>query len=328
MEAFPELRRALDEALQAIPPATLSRAVHELSQRYRSEYATGQTRFTRSLDDVVAYAAYRLPATFGALCAVFASTRDRRPDWKPRSLLDVGAGPGAAMWAAVETWTSLEELTLVERDEHMIRFGQRLALHSESSAIRSAWWKQQDVLADWTESERDIVVASYLLGELPTRSREGLVDHLWSLTDDTLVLVEPGTPRGFALVREARDRLRAQGAYTLAPCPHNDACPMRDDDWCHFAQRISRSRVHRTAKRAQLSYEDEKYSYVALSRHPGTPFGARIIRHPQIRPGRISLRLSTPTGLADQTVPRSAGERFRRARDASWGGTWPDHETR
>ena len=232
------------------------------------------------------------------------------------------------MWAAVETWTSLEELTLVERDEHMIRFGQRLALHSESSAIRSAWWKQQDVLADWTESERDIVVASYLLGELPTRSREGLVDHLWSLTDDTLVLVEPGTPRGFALVREARDRLRAQGAYTLAPCPHNDACPMRDDDWCHFAQRISRSRVHRTAKRAQLSYEDEKYSYVALSRHPGTPFGARIIRHPQIRPGRISLRLSTPTGLADQTVPRSAGERFRRARDASWGGTWPDHETR
>ncbi len=328
MEAFPELRRALDEALQAIPPATLSRAVHELSQRYRSEYATGQTRFTRSLDDVVAYAAYRLPATFGALCAVFASTRDRRPAWKPRSLLDVGAGPGAAMWAAVETWTSLEELTLVERDEHMIRFGQRLALHSESSAIRSAWWKQQDVLADWTESERDIIVASYLLGELPTRSREGLVDHLWSLTDDTLVLVEPGTPRGFALVREARDRLRAQGAYTLAPCPHNDACPMRDDDWCHFAQRISRSRVHRTAKRAQLSYEDEKYSYVALSRHPGTPFGARIIRHPQIRPGRISLRLSTPTGLADQTVPRSAGERFRRARDASWGGTWPDHETR
>jgi len=328
VEAFPELRRALDEALQAIPPATLSRAVHELSQRYRSEYATGQTRFTRSLDDVVAYAAYRLPATFGALCAVFASTRDRRPAWKPRSLLDVGAGPGAAMWAAVETWTSLEELTLVERDEHMIRFGQRLALHSESSAIRSAWWKQQDVLADWTESERDIIVASYLLGELPTRSREGLVDHLWSLTDDTLVLVEPGTPRGFALVREARDRLRAQGAYTLAPCPHNDACPMRDDDWCHFAQRISRSRVHRTAKRAQLSYEDEKYSYVALSRHPGTPFGARIIRHPQIRPGRISLRLSTPTGLADQTVPRSAGERFRRARDASWGGTWPDHETR
>lgn len=328
MEAVPELRRALDEALQAIPAATLSRAVHDLSQRYRSEYATGQTRFICSLDDVVAYAAYRLPATFGALCAVFASTRDRRPDWKPRSLLDVGAGSGAAMWAAVEIWTSLDELTLIERNEHMIRFGQRLALHSESSAIRSAWWKQQDVLADWTESERDIVVASYLLGELPTRSREGLVDHLWSLTDDTLVLVEPGTPRGFALVREARDRLRAQGAYTLAPCPHNDACPMRDDDWCHFAQRISRSRVHRTAKRAQLSYEDEKYSYVAVSRHPGTPFGARIIRHPQIRPGRISLRLSTPTGLADQTVPRSAGERFRRARDASWGGTWPDHETR
>ncbi len=327
MEAVPDLRRALDEALEAIPPASLSDAVHELSQRYRSEYATGQTRFTRSWDDVAAYAAYRLPATFGALCAVFGSTRDRRPSWQPRRLLDVGAGPGTAIWAAVETWMSLEELTLIERDQRMIQFGQRLALRSETSAIRAASWKLQNVLADWTESSHDIVVASYLLGELPPPSRRSTVDHLWSLTGDTLVVVEPGTPGGFALVREARDQLRAEGAYTLAPCPHNDACPMLDNDWCHFSQRIARSRVHRGAKHAQLSYEDEKYSYVALSRQPGTPFGSRIIRHPQIRPGRISLRLSTPVGLADETVTRRGGERFRRARHASWGDTWPETET-
>lgn len=56
----------------------------------------------------------------------------------------------------------------------------------------------------------DLVVASYSLGELqsPADQRRAL-KALWDATADVLVLVEPGTPSGSALVRAARATVRA-----------------------------------------------------------------------------------------------------------------------
>ena len=39
-------------------------------------------------------------------------------------------------------------------------------------------------------------------------------------------------------------------------------------DWCHFTQRLPRSRAHKQIKGAELPFEDEKFSYVALTRAP------------------------------------------------------------
>ncbi|MFX6186343.1 small ribosomal subunit Rsm22 family protein, partial [Acinetobacter baumannii] len=40
-----------------------------------------------------------------------------RPDFAPTSLLDVGAGPGTASWAAAEAFPSLHEFTLLDANE-------------------------------------------------------------------------------------------------------------------------------------------------------------------------------------------------------------------
>ncbi|EFJ39694.1 hypothetical protein VOLCADRAFT_120113 [Volvox carteri f. nagariensis] len=54
----------------------------------------------------------------------------------------------------------------------------------------------------------DLVIAPYQLTVLPTvEERERLVRELWDRCGDVLVLVEPGTPRGFAALAEARELL-------------------------------------------------------------------------------------------------------------------------
>src|SRR5262249_25705810 len=94
----------------------------------------------------------------------------------------------------------------------------------------------------------DLVVASYVLGELSEADRAATVAALWERCAGALLRVEPGTPAGFARLRAARVALLAAGAHMLAPCPHEAACPIVDPDWCHMAVRVERSRLHRQAK--------------------------------------------------------------------------------
>jgi ribosomal protein RSM22 (predicted rRNA methylase) len=158
---------------------------------------------------------------------------------------------------------------------------------------------------------------------LPYDARPTLVARLWERARGAQVLIEPGTPRGWATIRAAREQLRATGAALIAPCPHQQACPLPADDWCHFSRRLARGRLHRTLKGAELGYEDEKYAYIAVARQPGQPVGARVLRHPLVRSGYIELTLCTPDGIRRLSVTRSAGATWRMARDLRWGDTLP-----
>ena len=171
----------------------------------------------------------------------------------------------------------------------------------------------------------DVVVLSYAIGEL-TEARAGqALERALALTSGALVVVEPGTPAGFARIRAVRDRLRAAGATIAAPCPHDDACPMAGADWCHFAVRLDRSRAHRQSKHAALGWEDEKFAYVVAVRDAAllrARAEARVIRRPRKETGHVRLALCAAGGLTDAVVTRRAPT-YRAARDASWGDAWP-----
>jgi ribosomal protein RSM22 (predicted rRNA methylase) len=163
-------------------------------------------------------------------------------------------------------------------------------------------------------------VLSYTIGELPDAS--AAVRAAWNAAK-LLVIVEPGTPRNFAQVLQIRSDLIAAGGNVLAPCPHENECPMAAaNDWCHFAVRLERTAEHRRLKGGALGYEDEKFSYVVFSKQPARKADARIVRHPLTYSGHIRLTLCEPSGLREQTVTRSQKERFRPARKAKWGDEW------
>ena len=319
-----ELRSAIEHELAGWSAKELGSLAADVSGRYRSPAPAPGGRLIRRPEEVVAYAAFRLPATYAALHAVLTQVKEEQPGWSPRSLLDVGAGPGTATWAAADVFPTLSQATLLERDDAMIDFGRRLAARAAHAVVREATWVKADATAAWEAPPHDLVIASYILGELPEDAREPFVRKLWESTAGMLLLIEPGTPRGFGHIHAARQRLIDLGAALAAPCPHAGPCPIAGSDWCHFSQRVERSRLHRQVKDAELSYEDEKFSFVVASRLPAAPVPGRVIRHPQVRKGYLDLHVCTADGRATTVrVTRKARDRYRQARDLRWGSPLP-----
>jgi ribosomal protein RSM22 (predicted rRNA methylase) len=325
MELPPHIRAAVDKALEGVPLADLQGAAERLSTRYRSETRDGRAHLS---DDLAAraYLAARMPATYAAVRASLDAVAEMRPDFTPTSLLDAGAGPGTALFAAYDCWPSLSEATLVESSPAIRKWGEVLL---SAFPLRRMDWLAADLASiESAHSPRDLVLLTYVLDELAPAKIGLLIDRLWQATGDTMVVVEPGTPAGWSRILAVRDRLIAAGAHLVAPCPHALACPLSAPDWCHFSRRVARSRMHRRIKSADVPWEDEKFIYVAASRYPAASVSARVIAPVQVKGGTVALKLCEKTGEARQIMlSKRDGEAFRRARRLAWGDCVGEHAT-
>ncbi|WP_424860920.1 small ribosomal subunit Rsm22 family protein [Streptomyces sp. MMS24-I29] len=316
------LRAALAGLLDGLPPKQAAQAVDRLIANYRGNTPT-HAPVLRDRSDVAAYAAYRMPATFEAVRSALDALRAAAPDWAPATHTDVGGGTGAASWAVAGAWEDART-TVLDWAEPALDLGRELAAASGVPALRAVQWRRERIGADLELAPTDLVTVSYVLNELTAPVRAALVDSA-AAAARAVVVVEPGTPDGYARIIEARDRLIAAGLTVAAPCPHSDACPIEPgSDWCHFSARVSRSSLHRQVKGGSLPYEDEKFSYVVATRFETASAPARVVRRPQIRKGQVLLDLCTrDEALRRATVTKRHGGLYRAARDAAWGDAWP-----
>lgn len=319
MEFPSQLHAAIEEQLSGLPVKKLAVLTEKISGRYRSGEPSREKVCMDSYQDALAYAVFRMPATYAAIYFSIEQAMERLPDLEIKTLLDAGAGPGTAMWAASPLWPALDHITLIERDQNMIELGRKLCARSGMFSKEQVNWIKADIRDGWEIKPYDAVIAAYVLNELPQESRAAFVERMWKSTAQLLIIIEPGTPAGFLNIKQVREQLLDQGASIVAPCPHEKPCPIQDNDWCHFSRRVARSGLHRQVKGAELSYEDEKFSFLCLSRTKGMDVDGRVIRHPQIRKGHIYLNLCTPDGLVNTVVRRRDKEMFRKARELKWG---------
>lgn len=317
MELPTPLRQAVDRALSGVALTDLAEAAMALSQRYRNEQRDGRPHIGGNRD-VLAYLATRLPATYAAVRASLAAIAAVRPDFAPKTALDIGAGPGTALWAAANRWPGLADALLIEASPLFRACGEQLA---EQALLPRTKWLIADVAGEAFDcAPHDLVTMAYVLNELAPDDRPRVLQRAWQATADVLVVVEPGTPAGWQRILAVRQQLIESGAHVIAPCPHAQACPLEPPDWCHFAERVARSRLHRQAKGAEVPWEDEKFSYVALARQPACGAGARIIAPPRKASGRVTLKFCRPDGSAgEQLFSRRDGAAYKRASRSDWG---------
>ncbi|MBK9313173.1 MAG: rRNA methyltransferase [Acidobacteria bacterium] len=320
MQLPSRLRSAIELEAEGVKPSELAHAATELSARYRTGHPFAGN-FPDNEPQRIAYLATRMPATYAVLRSVFGEFRRLLPDNDIESLLDLGCGPGSALWAAIETFDELKKATLYDRDPHLIRLGKTLAANGDNLVLQNADWQIRDIRSSLLPPHQ-LVVCSYSLGEVGSKGVPGVLQRAWEATETAIIIIEPGTKRGFGLIRELRETLIEWGANLLAPCPHDRACPMGADDWCHFAERVERTSLHRYLKLGERGHEDEKYSYIIAAKQPGQRVPARVIRHPRRHSGFAQLTICGSDGIEHLTVRRSQKELWRKARKIDWGDGW------
>jgi ribosomal protein RSM22 (predicted rRNA methylase) len=320
MQLPSHLRQAIDDIVARTATADIQRAAGAVSERYRRVDGQQKALSITSSNEATAYAATRLPATYCAMARVLSEL-----SFDPASLLDIGAGPGTATLAALENFSSLEDVKLLEPNIHLRATGSELL--SKAYPEKTAAW-----LASGAEQtafpETDLVVSGYVLNEIKQEKGEDdfvqTVRKMWQAAKHTLVIVEPGTPAGQSLILQARQILLGEGAHMIAPCPHTETCPIAarwkaEEKWCHFSVRVERSRMHIQSKPgAVLGYEDEKFSYLVVSRYKSALPRYRVVGHPHGKKVMNAEVCVADGSYQDMQTAKSAPD-YKAFRKAEWG---------
>lgn len=314
MNNFSLLEEKIETLTARIPFKKLEQASTELSLSYRAQTDGIKSKkpFMFSDDHRLAYLALRMPATYAAIADVL-----KKIPIQVKSLLDIGSGPGTAFFAAMSQFPELNEALLIERDKQMISHGKEMLSTFKNARVE---YLPQDIESYTPEKSYDLITAAYSLSELSETALESVLTKLWNAASPILCLIEPGTPYGFNAILRAREILVKKNAFIVAPCTHENPCPWKSGNpWCHFSTRFERTRLQKRVKGAELGYEDEKYSYLIVSKVPLTRPEARIVKTPIKRSGFISLTICDAQGIHDQNFSKKQKQVYLDAKKLDWG---------
>lgn len=294
----------IEQEVQKYNLSNLKEYANDLSFRYMNEERNGKVLLSKN-EEAVVYSIIRMPATF---CACFKALEQtfKYYDGKIESVLDVGAGLGAATWAIKEKKGCLN-FTCLEREDAMRNLGQKLM-----KGKIDANWLKNDILKNEISGKYDLVVISYMINELSCNDRLEVIKKLLSVTNKVLLIVEPGTPIGFKNIRKIRDYAIDNGLFIMAPCIGNSKCMLDENDWCSSYCRVERTKIHKILKNGELPYEDEKFSYVAISKDEVLNYPkARILRHPIIQSKMVKVKLCTKNGIKETIITKKNSEIYK-----------------
>ncbi len=275
----------------------LQGAFAELSFRYRKE----RGEFITTDLHKAAYLLYRAPATLGVLSFVLKELKQ----WfhgEIGSVMDIGAGHGLSVALFQESFPSLKEIFLLEK-EKMVK-GKEFS------------WIEKDVRDYSFDQPVDLSLFSYILNELSLEEALSALTKCFKGTQKILVIMEPGSQEGFQRILAYRDHLISLGGFIMAPCPHHNKCPI---DWCHFSVRIQRSPIHRQIKGGELNYEDEKFCYLIVSKEPFTAPYERVVGKSDYRSKMATIPLCTTRGFEKKIFTKAKTPNFPEVRKARWG---------
>jgi ribosomal protein RSM22 (predicted rRNA methylase) len=279
----------------------------------------------KSIDDTLAYLALRTPATFAQIYSTFTQIQELIPSWQPKTLLDLGAGPGTGSWAANEIWPSITESLSLDRHYDFLTIGKQI--ESKAELQIEMQWQQKDFRESIETDDKtyDVVLISNVLNELSPAAADKLIGQALNKCSGILVVIEPGTPFGSGIAQNAASKLAKAGTL-LAPYIDNSFVP-NDTYYLHFSQRFIRPeferRVRQHMRDASLmasDWEDTKYAYTVISKIPSEKkIWGRSVGPLAIQKGFLEVPILTEEKIEKIKVMKRHKEQYAFAKDLRWG---------
>lgn len=292
----------------------------KINRSYRNK--NSRTDDYRITDEkgAIAYLLYRMPATANVISKILNELKSDFPDFNPEDILDIGSGPGVSLLPISIIFEDTGSITLVEEMKTMADLGKKITdkIPGINGKVR---WINFSFNKISEERKYDLVLASYMLNELDETETEEFIRKIDRITGDIAVVIVPGTPEFFRQLLYFRKSALDLGFNILSPCTFTGKCHMEQaDNWCHFSERIQRTSILRKIKDGELPYEDEKYSYIVLSKNRHPSEGKRIIRHPLIRKGLTEVMTCDINGIEETKVTKSKNAGlYKLLKKAGWG---------
>ena len=172
------LENAIEEKLNHVKLTELKQYASQLSEKYMYQKRTGDTLLNAEIK-ALAYSIMRMPATYGAVYTALKHTLERM-DGNIQSVVDIGAGTGAATWAISELLDT-KDIQCFEREQVMLELGK--SFMSQNPNLKDVSWKYMDIVEDDLDVKADLVVTSYMLNEIKPEERENVINKLMKSSD-------------------------------------------------------------------------------------------------------------------------------------------------
>lgn len=331
METFANLPQPIADAiavvLSQIDSGVLASKARDLHERYMTREKLIDNTYIQSGSDVLAYLALRSPATYAQIYSAFLQVKERVPSWTPKTMLDLGCGPGTGLWAAKTVWPSIESAMCQDLERSFVEVGEQIA-GTAKLAVTATWLKQK--ITNWIETspstKYDLIVVANVFNELPQVIFERLVNQLKLRSSGIVVILEPGTAVGYTIIQNIA---RSVSATEKIIAPYITSFVESSDYWIHFPQRFNRPEFQRRIRQSMREgslmasdWEEAKYSYVAFGNVPTeNEIWGRSVGPVEKQKGFVTFPVLTRDGISHLRVMKRHKDIYRIAKELKWGET-------
>ena len=257
--------------------ASLEKDVARLSDLFTLERAPRFGEYAQDERMLLSYGLFFFPQTFVrvqlVLDEIFAC---RLPSFRPRRILDLGCGSGAATFAALMRFREAPiEARAVDASIPFLNIMKRLFEENRALWPNALLNVENGDLSE-EKAGADLILVSFALNEaMESRTEDEAKTWLRRWLDQltpggVMMILEPVSQNTSERLERLRDWVASHKlARILGPCLHHASCPLlnKGEVWCH---EVRRWRIPETLeilnRRLFRSIEDLKFSYLALER--------------------------------------------------------------
>ncbi|SRR5258706_1640313 len=319
-----EIEHAISSILSKDDSGEWLKRAEILHALYMDQNKKSSSKYIKDYSDALAYLGLRVPATYAQIFGALSQVQEIIPSFNPKSLLDIGTGPGTGIWAAKEIWKSLEFTTCIDQDDNFLSLNKEI-LQKASVSIRTSFRQEGIRYMKNDRTTYDVVLIANILNELSDADKKDLLQKAYASCSGVLIIIEPGTSLGVKIINEASGYFSGN-APLLAPYINNSYVESKEY-WIHFSQRFIRPEFQRRLRQSMREsnlmasdWEETKYAYVAIGKiPPENKSWGRVIGPTKKQKGFLEVPILTSDGINQIKVLKRNKNNYLFAKNLRWG---------